>query len=167
MCLSMTFWEISNQVRPHLIPGHRISQLLIDHTDTVQARHPMRARRVCRSGCVSSTARRAVNTLIKRSISLPDQARPQASTLDDGTQQPQAHQQQYQRGQQFLLPQAAQRSRSMSDPSLRPAPVWDTTTLPWSWRLRTGSTPCTAKRLRPSLFCRPSPDDVPQPNELH
>ena len=49
-----------------------------------------------------------------------------SSALDDGAQQPQVHQQQYQRGQQFLLPQAAQRSRSMSDTSLRPAPVWDT-----------------------------------------
>ena len=79
MCLSRIRWEICNQVRPHPIPGHRVSQLLIDHTDNVQARHPMRVRRVCRSGRVSSTARRAVNTPIKRSLSLPDQARPQRS----------------------------------------------------------------------------------------
>ena len=46
-----------------------------------------------------------------------------SSALDDGAQQPQ--QQQYQQSHSFLLPQAAQRSRSLSDTSARP-PVWNT-----------------------------------------
>ncbi|CDO69718.1 hypothetical protein BN946_scf184687.g3 [Trametes cinnabarina] len=53
-----------------------------------------------------------------------------SALADDSAQQRQAHhqQQQYnsQRGQQFLLPQAPQRTRSLSDTSLRPPPVWDT-----------------------------------------
>ncbi|KAI0707282.1 hypothetical protein C8Q76DRAFT_748594 [Earliella scabrosa] len=46
-----------------------------------------------------------------------------SALADDGAQQ---SQQQFQRGQQYLLPQAPPRSRSLSDTSLRPAPVWDT-----------------------------------------
>ena len=79
MCLSRIRWEICNQVRPHPIPSNRVRQLLIDHTDNMQARPPMRFRRVCRTGRVNNTVRRAVNTLIKRSLSLPDQARPRRS----------------------------------------------------------------------------------------
>ncbi|KAI0636004.1 hypothetical protein C8Q77DRAFT_608028 [Trametes polyzona] len=61
-----------------------------------------------------------------------------SALADDGAQQQQQYQSQ--RGQQFLLPQAPQRSRSLSDTSIRPPPVWDASPMNNAAEQRQGGT---------------------------
>ncbi|KAI0359789.1 hypothetical protein OH77DRAFT_867705 [Trametes cingulata] len=64
-----------------------------------------------------------------QAFSFPGSSSSSALADDSAQQRQQAQQYQSQRAggsQQFLLPQAPQRTRSLSDTSLRPPPVWDT-----------------------------------------
>ncbi|KAI0719367.1 hypothetical protein C8T65DRAFT_736701 [Cerioporus squamosus] len=58
-----------------------------------------------------------------QAFTFPPGSSSSSALVDDSAQQ---RQMQFNRGQQFLLPQAPTRTRSLSDTSLRPPPVWNT-----------------------------------------